>query len=93
MNSDSQRLIQNQNLNSHTFLVRENGKQWFDIKKIDTTWIGDFNAPTTLALYRFFNHAQGALNVSRQGMLKAIIENSNLLVDDIEKELKSKNYN
>jgi len=90
MNSDSQRLIQNQNLNSHTLLVKENDKQWFDIKKIDTTWIGDFNAPTTLALYKYYKHAQVALNVSRQGMLKAIIEKSNLLVEDIEKELKNK---
>jgi Family of unknown function (DUF6090) len=92
MNSDSQQLIKNQNLNSHNFLVSEHGKPWFDFKKIDTTWIGDFNAPTMLALHRFYTHAQGALNVSRQRMLKTIIEKSNLLVDDIEKELKSKNH-
>tara|TARA_R110002124_G_scaffold269563_1_gene437479 strand:- start:157 stop:921 length:765 start_codon:yes stop_codon:yes gene_type:complete len=93
MNSDSQQLIKNQNLNSHDFLVKEHGKPWFDIKKIDTTWIGDFNAPTMLALHKFYRHAQGALNVSRQRMLKSIIEKSNVLVDDIEKELKNKNYN
>lgn len=88
MNSDSQQLIHNQNLNSFTFLVKEHNKPWFNTKKIDTTWIGDFSAPTMLALHKFYIHAQGSLNVQRQAMLKAIIEKSNLLVDDIEKELK-----
>jgi hypothetical protein len=53
MNSDSQQLRKNQNLNLHTFLVKEYGKPWFDIEKIDTTWIGDFNSPTMLALHKF----------------------------------------
>ncbi|MFT6929141.1 MAG: hypothetical protein ACJAQ7_000610 [Sediminicola sp.] len=93
MNSDSQRLKQNENLNSYHYLVKENDKLWFDMKKIDTSWIGDFNTPTTLALYRFYKHGQGAFNISRQKMLKEIIAKSNLLVDEFEKELKSKNYN
>ncbi|MDP5091942.1 MAG: DUF6090 family protein [Polaribacter sp.] len=92
MNSDSQLLRKNENLNAHNFLIKEHGKPWINSKKIDTTWIGDFNSPTMLALHKFYNHAQGALNISRQRMLKAIIEKSNLLVADIEKELKSKNY-
>ena len=93
MISDSQQLIKNQNLNIRDFLVKENNKPWFNRKQIDTTWIGDFNAPTTLALYKFYKHGQGALNVSRQRMLKSIIEKSNQLVIDIERELKNKNYN
>jgi hypothetical protein len=93
MNSDSQQLIQNENLNLHAFLIKEHDKPWFDLKKLDTTWIGDFNTPEMLALHKFYTHAQGALNVQRQAMLKAIIEKGNLVVDDIEKELKEKNYN
>lgn len=93
MNSDSQKLRLNQNLNFHNFLVKEHGKPWFDIKKIDTTWIGDFNAPTTLALHKFYKHGQSAFNVQRQVMLKEIIEKSNPLVEDIEKELKRKTHN
>jgi hypothetical protein len=93
MISDSQQLIKNQNLNIRDFLVKENNKPWFNRKQIDTTWIGDFNAPTTLALYKFYKHGQGTLNVSRQRMLKSIIEKSNQLVIDIERELKNKNYN
>jgi hypothetical protein len=58
MNSDSQQLILNQNLNSHSNLVKEHGKPWFDNKKIDTTWIGDFNSPTMLVLHKFYTHAQ-----------------------------------
>jgi tRNA A37 threonylcarbamoyladenosine synthetase subunit TsaC/SUA5/YrdC len=92
MNSDSQQLIKNENLNAHHFLVKEHDKPWFANKKIDTTWIGDFNSPTMLALHKFYMHAQGALNISRQKMLKTIIEKSNLLLVDLEKELKSKNY-
>jgi hypothetical protein len=92
MNSDSQQLRHNPNLNSHTFLILEQDKQWFDIQKIDTTSIGDFNAPTTLALHKFYTHAQSALNVNRQDMLKAIIGKSTLLVEEIQQELKSKNY-
>ena len=92
MNSDSQLLIKNENLNAHNFLIKEHGKPWFNSKKIDTTWIGDFNSPSMLALHKFYNHAQGTLNISRQKMLQSIIEKSNLLVADIEKELKSKNY-
>jgi hypothetical protein len=93
MNSDSQQMKHNPNLDSHNFLVEEHGKPWFDIKKIDTNWIGNFNSLTSLALHKFYKHAQNNLNIGRQIMHKAIIERSNVLVDEIEQELKRKNYN
>lgn len=93
MNSDSQQMKHDPNLNSHHFLVKEHGKPWFDIKKIDTTWIGDFNSPTLLALHSFYNHAQTNLNVNRQGMLEEIIARSKILVGELKQELKRKNYN
>lgn len=92
MNSDSQQMRHDPNLDSHNFLVLEHDKPWFDIKKIDTTWIGDFNSPTSLALHKYYTHAQNNLNSGRRAMHKYILESSNILIDDIEQELKRKNY-
>ena len=93
MNRDAQQMQVNPNLYSHNFLIQEHGKLWFDIKKIDTNWIGDFNSPTSLALHRYYKHSQRHINVGRRAMLKRIIKRSNSLIDEIEQVLNGKNYN
>jgi hypothetical protein len=93
MNRDAQQMQLNPNLYSHNFLIQEHGKLWFDIKKIDTNWIGDFNSPTSLALHRYYKHSQRHINVGRRAMLKGIIKRSNSLIDEIEQVLNGKNYN
>ena len=92
LNSSSQAFYSSPDLIPHMLLVKEHAKPWFDINKIDTTWIGDFNAPTTLALYRFYGNAQFGVNYLRQEWSKSIIKSGKELINEIEQELKDKNY-
>lgn len=92
LNGSSQDFFSNPVLNSHLLLVKEHASPWFDITKIDTTWIGNFNAPITLALYRFYGNAQYAVNNLRQNWDKSIIKSGKKLINEIEQELKDKNY-
>ncbi len=92
INDDSQEMNRNSNLDAYYFLVHEHGKPWFDIEKVDTRWIGDLNAPTTLALHRFYKHAQENINRFRLDTHKVIMTFSNELTNDIEKELQNRNY-
>lgn len=91
INSDSQQMWNNPDLDVHLFLVQEYSKPGFENKKIDTLWIGDFNAPTSLALYRYYNHAQRNINSFRRTMHEEIIARSKALIEEIEQELKLKN--
>ncbi len=92
LNSSSQTFFQSQDLIPHMLLVKDHEKPWFDINKIDTTWIGDFNSPITLALYRFYGNAQYGVNNLRREWDKSIIKSGKELINEIEQELKDKNY-
>ena len=92
LNSSSQAFYSSPHLIPHQLLVKEHAKPWYDINKIDTTWIGDFNSPTTLALYRFYGNAQFGVNYLRQKWNKSILKSSKELINEIEQELKDKNY-
>ena len=92
LNNSSQAFFSSPVLNSHLLLVKEHAAPWFDINKIDTTWIGDLNSPITLALYRFYGNAQFAINNLRQEWDKSIIKSGKELINEIDQELKDKNY-
>ncbi|MCB0438694.1 MAG: hypothetical protein KDD20_08145 [Mangrovimonas sp.] len=92
LNNSSQTFFESPDLINHMLLVKEYQKPWFDVNKIDTTWIGNFNSPTTLALYRFYGNAQFGVNYLRREWGQSIIKSGKNLVDEIEQELKDKNY-
>ena len=92
LNLSSQTFFQSTDLIPHMLLVKDHSKPWLDINKIDTTWIGDFNSPITLALYRFYGNAQYGVNNLRREWDKSIIKSGEQLVYKIDQELKDKNY-
>ncbi|MFD2098542.1 DUF6090 family protein [Flagellimonas iocasae] len=93
LNLSSQTFFSSQDLIPHMLLVKDYNKPWFDINTIDTTWIGDFNAPTTLGLYRYYGNAQFGVNYLRREWGQSIIKSGRKVIHDIEQELKNKNYN
>lgn len=93
INKDSQEGIRQPTLDSYYFLKKFHGNPLVDINKIDTSWIGNYNSPTYLALSRHYNHVIGGVNGNKRRYIKTILKSSNALVDEIEQELKSKNYN
>lgn len=92
LNGTSQSFFSSPDLIPHMVLTKSYTSPWFDINKIDTTWIGDFNAPTTLALYRYYGNAQYGVNYLRKEWNKGIIKSGQDLINEIEQELKDKNY-
>jgi hypothetical protein len=92
LNRSSQTFFESPDLIPHLLLVKNYDNPWFDIHKIDTTWIGDLNSPTTLALHRFYGNAQFGVNFLRQEWNKDIIKSGKELINEIEQELKNKNY-
>ena len=89
-NKDSQAMKFAPNIYPHTFLVQEYGEPWFNIREVDTSWIGDFNSPTYLALYGFYDHAQQNLNIKRGRSHQFIMKIANDLIIEIDKELMKK---
>lgn len=92
LNNSSQAFFASPDLIPHMLLVKDYGKPWLDMDKVDTTWIGDFNSPTTLALYRFYGNAQYGVNFLRREWNKSIVKSGRRLIEEIEQELKDKNY-
>lgn len=93
LNNGSQDFFASPDLIPHMLIVKDHDKPWLDIDKVDTTWIGDFNSPTTLALYRFYGNAQYGVNYLRREWNKSVIKSGRQLIQEIEQELKNKNYN
>jgi hypothetical protein len=89
---DAREYMKNPDLNTYKFLKRFYGNPGFDTNRIDTSWIGNYNSTTYLALSRHYNGGIG-INRSKRNYIKEILTSSNALVDEIEQELKSKNYN
>lgn len=92
LNNSSQAFFASPDLIPHMLLVKDHDKPWLDINKVDTSWIGDFNSPTTLALYRFYGNAQYGVNHLRREWDKSIVKSGRQLIEEIEQELKDKNY-
>lgn len=91
INEDSREHIKSHNLDPFVFIRRNYRNPSFDVKKLDTSWIGNYNSPTHLALSRFYNHVLDAVNGNKQRYIQEILKNSHELVDEIEQELKKKN--
>lgn len=91
INEDSRAGIQQPILNSYSFLIKFHENPLVDINKIDTSWIGNYNSPTYLALSRHYNHVIGGVNGNKRRYIKTLLKTSNELVDEIEHELKREN--
>ena len=85
-NTNSELLFQKSNLGSFSYLIQHYEQYWFDIKKIDTSWINDHNSPKYLALDRFYTFSQEATK-DREGMFQLTLNQGQGLITEIEKEL------
>ena len=92
INEDSRENLKKPVLDSYAFLKRFYGNPWFDINRLDTSWIGNYNSPTYLALSRFYSHVAGGVNGRKRNYIREILKRSNELVDEIEQELRRKKY-
>ena len=90
---DGREYMKNPDLNTHRYLKKYYGNPEFDRSRIDTTWIGNYNSPTYLALYRHYNHVIVAVNGNKRKYIKEILTSSNALANEIKQELTSRNYN
>ena len=91
INEDSRLGLKQPALDSYSFLIKFHDNPLVDIKKMDTSWIGNYNSPTYLALSRHYNHVIVGVNGNKRRYIKTLLKNSNDLVDEIEQELKRKN--
>lgn len=90
INEDSRQNINNSNLDAFDFLRKNYGNPFFDINKLDTSWIGNYSSPTYLALSRYYTHVIGAVNGNKRRYITEILKSSNELADEIEEELSRK---
>jgi hypothetical protein len=93
INEDSRAGLKQPILDSYSFLRKFHGNPLVDINKIDTSWIGNYNSPTYLALSRHYNHVIGGVNGNKRIYIKRILTSSNALVNEIKQELTRRNYN
>ena len=90
INEDSREHIKSPNLDPFVFLRKYYRNPSFDINRLDTSWIRNYNSPTYLALSRFYSHVIDGVNGNKRRYIKEILKNSNKLADEIEQELKKK---
>ncbi len=88
-NVNSELLFQNPNLAPYSYLTQHYEQDWFDIKKIDISWINDPNSPTYLALDRFYTFSQES-NKDRQQIFQITLKQGQGLITEIEKELEER---
>lgn len=85
MNNRSEELRRKESLYPYEYLV--NAYKANQMKDIDTSWIGDVNAPTYLALFKFCDITQSSSNTYRLAVFKRVLRASKDLVDELEQEL------
>lgn len=90
INEDSREYFNAPNLDPFVFIQRHYQDQSFDINRLDTTWIGNHDSPTYLALSRYYSHGIVAVSGNKRSYIKAILKNANELVAEIEQELSKK---
>ncbi|WP_282124217.1 DUF6090 family protein [Algibacter mikhailovii] len=90
---DGREYMKNPDLNTFRFLKKHYENPEFDRNRIDTSWIGNYNSPTYLALSRHYNHVIGGVNGNKRIYIKEILSSSNALVNEIKQELTRRNYN
>ena len=93
INEDSRENIKTPNLDPFVFIRRHYGNPSFDLNRLDTSWIRNYNSTTYLALSRFYGHVMGAVNGNKQRYITEILKNSYELVDEIEQELRKRSFN
>lgn len=90
INEDSRENIKSPNLAPFVFLIRHYRNPSFDINRLDTSWIKNYNSPTYLALSRFYSHVVDGVNGNKRRYIIEILQHSNELVAEIEQELSKK---
>ncbi|MFH4967296.1 DUF6090 family protein [Gaetbulibacter sp. M240] len=88
---DSREYIKTPKLSPFVFIRKHYRNPSFDINRLDTSWIRNYNSPTYLALSNFYSHVMGAVNGNKQRYIKQILKNSHELIDEIEQELRKIN--
>jgi len=63
----------------------------FNLKDVDTRWIGDTKSSTYLALYKFYTYTQNNSNIYRRTIFKRVLTRSQDLINEIEAELANAN--
>lgn len=87
INEDSREYTKTPDLSPFLFMRRHYGNPSFEINRLDTRWIGNYNSPTYLALSKFYGHVMGAVNGNKQRYIREILKHSHELVAEIEQEL------
>lgn len=91
INEDSREHYKSPNLDPFVFIKRQHGNLSFDMNRLDTSWVSNYNSKTYLALSRFYGHVVDAVNGNKQRYIKEILNNGHDLVNEIEQELSKNN--
>ena len=87
VNIELQELSRNPNLLPCWFIMETINRDCLHYNEIDTSWIGNVNSPTFLALNNFYLSTQRNCNTYRRKVIQIVLSDSNELVNEIEKEL------